>query len=121
MMRVRTQQAEPQPITLCDFDLRQDRVCLDIDAHRHVQVFLVQLRRAGHVDDSVSLLERALELRLRETAYAFVLLNGPVSPTIAHAGPVQQQSEVHECGGSGIRDEIAPGADWSMLNVLCGS
>ena len=94
-MRVRAEIGAGRPVGLGVFDLLIDRVGVDHDAHRAVQMILAQLGRAAQIDQPVGLgQERAYPLA-RE-AMIDIVDRVPIGPTPGKAVPRHRVLQIAE-------------------------
>ncbi len=79
VMRVGAKLIEIRRITFDNFDLRQHRIGLKINAHRHAQMLGAQYCGCGEIDKDIGLVKEPLNLRLGKTegAIAHYIAIGP--------------------------------------------
>ena len=93
VVRVGAEEVDREARALRDLDLREHRVRLEVDAHRHPQVLVAEHRRGRDVDEHVGAREHLRQRRVRQPEDAALARRRSVGPPLAQAALRHQAPE----------------------------
>lgn len=116
-MGVGPEQPDRALVALGDLDLGQDRIRLEIDAHRHLQVLLAQHRDRADIDQGVGALQLAAQALLACSVQRAV--DGvAIGPRVIQLHALEHSSDIREGRSRVVGDDPAPGIERPRARVL---